>query len=233
MGKDKLRRWAELEAYDFVLQPRFEEVFGKEYHLKGKWRSDFFHNDNPIVIELGCGKGEYTTGMAQLFPANNYIGIDIKGARMWKGARTTAGYKLRNVAFLRTRIEFILSFFGKDEVDEIWITFPDPQARKRRIKKRLTGPLFLNAYKNFLKPGGLVHLKTDNRELFDYTHRVISHNCLKLHAATTDLYNSHINEEVPAIKTHYEKKFLGQGMPITYIRFELNNDIKPDLLEEE
>ena len=173
MGKNKLSKWAEMENWDFVLQPGFDEIFGKDYRLKGKWKNDFFKNENPLVLELGCGKGEYTTGLAMRFPEKNFVGIDIKGARMWRGARTTFEHSLKNVAFLRTRIEFIRSFFGLAEVDELWITFPDPQMKIRRTKKRLTSPIFLNAYRAFLSPGGIVHLKTDNRQLYDYTLKVI------------------------------------------------------------
>lgn len=233
MGKDKLKRWAEMQDFDFVIQPGFDEVFGKEHFLKGRWREEIFRNDNPITLELGCGKGEYTTGLARLFPGRNFIGIDVKGARMWRGARTTADENLGNAAFLRTRIEFIRSFFGRDEVDEIWITFPDPQLKKRRMKKRLSGPLFLNEYKAFLRPGGLVHLKTDSRELYDYTLRLIAHNRLTLHHATDNLYLDFDADNIPDIRTHYEKIFLARGTPITYIRFELDKHIDNDLLETE
>jgi tRNA (guanine-N7-)-methyltransferase len=233
VGKNKLSKWAEMENWDFVLQPGLDEVFGKDYHLKGKWKRDFFRNDNPLVLELGCGKGEYTTGLAMLFPEKNFIGIDIKGARMWRGARTTFDHGLKNVAFLRTRIEFIRSFFGPAEADELWITFPDPQLKKRREKKRLTSPLFLNAYRTFLSPHGIVHLKTDNRQLYDYTLKVLKHNKLKVNVATDNLYESEVEEEILSIKTHYEKIFLQQGTPITYIQFEINNELDPILPEEE
>ncbi|MBE0673853.1 MAG: tRNA (guanosine(46)-N7)-methyltransferase TrmB [Bacteroidales bacterium] len=222
-----------METYDFVLQPGFNEIFGKEYHLKGDWKKGFFKNDNPLVLELGCGKGEYTTGLAMLYPEKNFIGIDIKGARMWRGARSSFEHGLKNVAFLRTRIEFIRSFFGKDEVDEIWITFPDPQLRRRREKKRLTSPLFLNAYRTFLRPGGIVHLKTDNKALHDYTLSVIGENGLTIHVATDNLYESDYAGEILSIKTHYEKMFLREGIPITYIQFELDSEIKPDIIDQE
>lgn len=232
MGKDKLKKWAEIETYDFVIQPGFDEIFGKDHHLKGKWNSEFFRNDHPLVLELGCGKGEYTTGLAMLYPEKNFIGIDIKGARMWRGAKTTREYNLTNVAFLRTRIEFIRSFFAAGEVSEIWITFPDPQFKRRRTKKRLTSPLFLNAYRTFLRPGGIVHLKTDNKALFDYTHDVIKDNGLKLNVATDNLYESDFTGEILAIKTHYEKLFLQEGIPITYLQFELNNPLKNEPVEK-
>lgn len=233
MGKNKLSKWAEMENWDFVLQPGFDEIFGKDYRLKGKWKNDFFKNENPLVLELGCGKGEYTTGLAMRFPEKNFVGIDIKGARMWRGARTTFEHSLKNVAFLRTRIEFIRSFFGLAEVDELWITFPDPQMKIRRTKKRLTSPIFLNAYRAFLSPGGIVHLKTDNRQLYDYTLKVIERNNLKVRVATDNLYESDVAGEILSIRTHYEKMFLQKGIPITYIQFELNNELDPILPEEE
>ncbi len=233
MGKNKLNRWAEMESWGFVLQPGFDEIFGKDYRLKGRWKSDFFRNENPLVLELGCGKGEYTTGLAMRFPEKNFIGIDIKGARMWRGAKTTFEHGLKNVAFLRTRIEFIRSFFGPAEVDEIWITFPDPQMKRRREKKRLTCPLFLNTYRTFLSSGGIVHLKTDNRQLYEYTLKVLAYNNLKVRVATDNLYESDAGDEIRSIRTHYEKIFLQKGIPITYIQFELNNEPDKTLTEEE
>lgn len=232
MGKDKLRKWAEMETWDFVLQPGFDEIFGRDYRLKGKWKSDLFGNSNPLVLELGCGKGEYTTSLAMMYPEKNFIGIDIKGARMWRGARTAHDHGLKNVAFLRTRIEFIRSFFAAGEADEIWITFPDPQMKRRRAKKRLTSPLFLDAYRTFLSPSGIIHLKTDSKPLYDYTMKVISHNRLQVNVATDNLYDGDYAGEILSIKTHYEKLFLQKGIPITYIQFMLNNPVKPDLLEE-
>jgi len=231
MGKGKLKKWAEMSSYEFVIQPEFNEIFGKEFRLKGKWGSEFFGNDKPLVLELGCGKGEYTTGLAMLYPEKNFIGIDIKGARLWRGAKTAHDHKLTNVAFIRTRIEFIKSFFGANEVDEIWITFPDPQFKGRRTKKRLTSPLFLNTYRTFLKPGGIVHLKTDNKPLHEYTLEVIRKNNLKIEVATDNLYESDFTGEILSIKTHYEKLFLLEGIPITYIRFELNNELLYDQFE--
>ena len=154
MGKDKIRRFEENATFRCVVQPEFEEIFRKDYRLKGRWREDFFGNPNPIVLELGCGRGEYTVSLAERFSDRNFIGVDIKGARLWRGAKTATENAMPNVAFLRTRIEFIDSFFAPGEVDEIWITFPDPQLRKNRVKKRLTAPLFLERYARFLKPGG-------------------------------------------------------------------------------
>jgi len=208
-----------MEQYPNVIQPPFEDVFRKDHELKGKWNSRFFNNNNPLVLELGCGKGEYTVGMAGRFPGKNFIGVDIKGARMWKGARTANEQSLSNVGFLRTRIELIESFFDKDEVDEIWITFPDPQLKKRRIKKRLTGSRFLNYYRVILKENGLVHLKTDSRELYDYTMNIIAQNEIKIVDHSTDIYaETRFNENLE-IRTHYEQIFLDAGKKITYICF--------------
>jgi len=219
VGKNKLARWAEMEQMDFVLQPRFEEIYKKDYVLKGRWGEDFFHNEHPIVLELGCGKGEYTVGLAEKFPEKNFIGIDIKGARMWRGAVTTLDKGLKNVAFLRSRIELLHSFFDRGEVSEIWITFPDPQPRKRREKKRLTHPRFLEVYRNILKPGGYVHLKTDNVDMFQYSLEVIRLNDFPLEECTTDLYGEKKDEFVFGIRTFYEKKFLEEGKKICYLRF--------------
>jgi tRNA (guanine-N7-)-methyltransferase len=219
MVKKKLQRFADMETFSNVVQPAFDEVFGKDYHLKGKWNQLFFKNDNPIVLELGCGKGEYTIGLARRFPKKNFIGIDIKGSRMWKGARTANAENLDNVAFLRTHIEMIRSFFREDEIDEIWITFPDPQLKKKR--KRLTSSMFLNAYGGFLKRGGLVHLKTDSTAMYQYTLDLARFNHLPVKINTRDLYHSGIESDILGIQTFYERQFLDQGMKITYLCFEL------------
>lgn len=224
MGKNKLRKWAEMESYHNVVQPRFEDVFRKDHILKGKWKSDFFGNDNPLVLELGCGKGEYTIGMARRFPDTNFLGIDIKGARMWKGAGTAIKETIRNVGFLRTRIELVESFFDSGEVDEIWITFPDPQLKKRRNKKRLTGSRFLNHYRSFLREGGLIHLKTDSRELYDYTLELLKANNLEIVLNSTDLYSEHNIDDILRIRTHYEQIFLDAGRKINYLCFRLDGD---------
>ena len=167
MGKNKLKKFAEMEVLGHVIQPPFDDIFKKDHPLKGKWNPEIFENNNPIVLELGCGKGEYSVGMARAFPNKNFIGVDIKGARMWKGATESHEKGIRNVAFLRTRIELIESFFDKDEVSEIWITFPDPQLKNARAKKRLPGPVFLNKYRSFLVNNGIIHLKTDNDILYN------------------------------------------------------------------
>jgi len=224
MVKKKLQRFADMATFSNVVQPAFDEVFGKDFHLKGNWNGRFFKNGYPIVLELGCGKGEYTTGLARRFPQKNFIGIDIKGARMWKGARTALAGNLNNVAFLRTHIEMIGSFFGTDEIDEIWITFPDPQLKKER--KRLTSSRFLNTYSNFLKKGGLIHLKTDNAVLYQYTLDLARFNQLPVKVNTRDLYHSGIDSDILGIQTFYERQFLDKGMKITYLCFELTDGKK-------
>lgn len=213
-----------MENYTHVIQPRFEDVFRKDHELKGKWKEAFYHNNNPLILELGCGKGEYTIGMARQSPEKNFLGIDIKGARMWKGAKTVDKQSIDNVGFLRTRIELIESFFDRDEVDEIWLTFPDPQLKKRRSKKRLTGSRFLNSYRSFLKKDGLIHLKTDSRELYDYTLNIINKNNLDIIANYPDLYSEKELDENLLIHTHYEQMFLDAGKEITYICFRIDND---------
>lgn len=242
MGKDKLRKFAENLTFANLVQPEFDDIFGKDHPLKGRWAAGFFGNDRPLVLELGCGKGEYTVAQGAANPDKNFIGIDIKGARMWRGAKSATEMGLENVAFLRTRIEFINSFFGPGEVSEVWITFPDPQLKKGREKKRLTSPPFLDRYAKFLAPNGLIHLKTDSRELHDYTLEVIADCDLPLEIASADIYgtsagdNGHApgtagasteppladREPVLQIKTTYERIFLAEGKPITYIRFGLS-----------
>ena len=224
MAKKKLFRFAEMETFDHVIQASFDEVFKKDYKLKGNWNKDFFNNDNPIILELGCGKGEYTVGLAKQNPEINYIGIDIKGARMWRGARTALDEGIKNVAFIRTRVDLINSFFAEDEISEVWVTFPDPQPKK--IYKRLTSTRFLGYYQKLLIENGIVNLKTDSAELYAYTKKVVALNNLKILIDTNDLYNSGIVDNILSIKTFYEQQFLEQGKPITYIKFKLNNSIQ-------
>jgi tRNA (guanine-N7-)-methyltransferase len=246
VGKNKLARWAELESFDNVIQPAIDELPGKDHPVKGKWREKIFRNANPVVLELGCGKGEYTIGLATMFPDKNYVGVDIKGARMWRGAKTSNERNLTNVAFLRTRIEFINSFFSDDEADEIWITFPDPHAGGRNSNKRLTSPWYLNAYRRFLKNKGLVHLKTDNTELFNFTRKIVTHNNLELVLSTTDLYSGNNRDErlsslsryqpeesvlmssfaddILSIRTHYEDMFIKEGSKINFLSFRLDKN---------
>jgi tRNA (guanine-N7-)-methyltransferase len=213
MGKDKLRRFAEVATFANVLQ--LEE--GKP--LKGNWARNHFKNDNPVVLELACGKGEYTVNLARLFPEKNFIGVDYKGNRIWRGAKTALEDNINNVAFLRIQIESILDYFATKEVSEIWITFPDPQPQLSREKKRLTSPRFLEKYKSILKTGGILHLKTDNDDLHEYTFEKINELDLKLHTKTEDLYNSKHANEVLSIKTYYEKKYLATDKNIKYLKF--------------
>lgn len=213
MGKDKLRRFAEVGNFENVLQLDA----GKP--LKGQWGSGFFKNDNPVVLELACGKGEYTVNLARLFPGKNFIGIDYKGNRIWRGAKTALEDGVENVAFLRIQIENLLDYFGPGEVDEIWITFPDPQPQVSREKKRLTSSRFLNKYKLVLKPGGFINLKTDNDALHVYTAEKIAETGMNLHIKTEDLYHSEFADEVLSIKTYYEKKYLLSNKNINYLKF--------------
>jgi len=224
VGKNKLARWTEFGSFENVIQPKITEISGNDHPLKGKWNTEFFRNNNPIILELGCGKGEYSFGLASRFPHNNYIGIDIKGARMWRGAKSANENNLTNIAFLRTRIEFINAFFKSDEIDEIWITFPDPHPGGRNSNKRLTSPWFLNRYRQFIKNSGVIHLKTDNKELFKYTSDVVRFNNLELIIATDELYSGEYADEILSIKTHYEKLFLMKGLPINYISFRLEKE---------
>lgn len=222
-----------MESLDRVFQPSLEEILNRDYSLKGKWSREVFGNEQDLVLELGCGKGEYTVGLARSNPDRNFMGLDIKGARIWTGAKTVQQEKLNNVAFLRTRIDFINSFFARDEVDEIWITFPDPQGKRRRQKKRLPGAHFLNKYRSFLKDGGLIHLKTDNRQLYEDTLELVHFNGLPLEQSSEDIYSEGWTDEVVNIQTYYEQRFLSEGLQINYLRFrlparkeirELNND---------
>lgn len=224
MGKNKLARWNELDSFDNVIQPEIGEVAGKDHPVKGTWNDKIFKNKNPLVLELGCGKGEYTVGLAVRFPGKNFIGVDIKGARMWRGAKTSNEQKLPNVAFLRTRIEFITSFFVTDEVDEIWITFPDPHPGGSNSNKRLTSPWFLNSYRRLLKDKGIIHLKTDNTELFKFTRGVAEFNNLETLVATSDLYSENLSDDILSIRTHYETIFLKAGMKINYTCFRLDKE---------
>ena len=224
MGKHKLTRWAELEKFNNVIQPDSVNRFGNDHPLKGKWKTEIFRNENPVILELACGKGEYTIALSERFPDNNYIGIDIKGARMWRGAKTAHEKELPNAAFLRTRIEFISSFFCEDEIDEIWITFPDPHPGRRNSNKRLTSPWFLNSYRNLLKNNGIIHLKTDNTELYNYTFSLVSHNNLEIIFATDNLYSEKLTAEILSVRTHYENIFLKEGSGISYISFRLDKN---------
>jgi tRNA (guanine-N7-)-methyltransferase len=221
----KLEKFAEFNSFRNCFTLYFENI-QKGLELKGKWHSDYFKNQNPIVLELGCGRGEYTVGLAQNNPDKNYIGVDIKGNRIWTGAKFALDEHLNNVAFVRTRIDFVEHCFDKDEISEIWITFPDPQPQKTRERKRLTNIRFLDRYKKFLKPGGILHLKTDNTGLFEYTLEVIKENGFELLFSTNDLYNNCPagREELINIKTYYEKLHFSKGETIKYCSFKLTNE---------
>jgi len=220
-SKNKLKRFRENESFSNVYQPTREEVVDN-YTLKGKWNKEVFKNDNPIVLELGCGKGEYTIGLAKRFPDKNFIGIDIKGARFWRGAKTSVDEALNNVAFVRIQIELIEFIFGAGEVDEIWITFPDPQIKYKRTKHRLTNTDFLKRYKNILKLGGTVNLKTDSEFMHGYTLGLLHGEGHTVLYANHNVYrNEGAPEEVIGIQTFYESQYLEQNKPITYIKFKI------------
>lgn len=221
-SKNKLRRFKENETFSNVIQPTRDKLVSSNFNLKGQWQSTHFKNNNPIVLELGCGKGEYSVALAQKYPSKNFIGIDIKGARFWRGAKTAVEHGISNVAFLRTQIELIDYAFAENEVDEIWITFPDPQIKYKRTKHRMTNVEFLKRYKKILKPDGVVNLKTDSEFMHGYTlgllhgagHQVLyaNHNVYKQEGSPEDVTN---------IQTFYESQYLEQNKPITYIRFKI------------
>ena len=221
MGKDKLWRFSEIQRFPNVTEAPFSETFPQ----KGKWKEEIFKNEKPIVLELGCGKGEYAVGLGKMFPEKNFLGIDIKGNRIYIGAKEALENNMDNVQFLRTRIDFIENFFEEDEIDEIWLTFSDPQPKKPR--KRLTSPLFIGRYRKFLKKNGLVHVKTDSDILFEYTEEQIKEEGYKCHTLTWDLYGSFQNKltdkekEIFKIKTHYEELFTSKGSVIKYCCFEI------------
>jgi tRNA (guanine-N7-)-methyltransferase len=217
VGKGKLLKFSEMKSFSHVLQPGFNQIFDKDFYLKGKWSQSFFGNDNPIVLELGCGKGEYTTGLAEQNPFINYIGVDIKGARIWRGAKTAKDKGLKNVAFIRTSIDHISSFFAEHEISEIWLTFSDPQPKKP--KKRLSSSVFLNRYKNFLKHGSIIHLKTDNALLYEYSLALARVNHFKINYSSSNVYEDDMPLVVKQIQTFYEKQFLAEGKNIHYLEF--------------
>ncbi|MFA6728270.1 MAG: tRNA (guanosine(46)-N7)-methyltransferase TrmB [Prevotella sp.] len=226
MGKGKLAKFAEMETFKNVFQYPYSVVENVPFEMKGHWRETCFHNLQPIVLELGCGKGEYTVELARLYPKVNFIGVDIKGARMWTGARKALEEGLDNVAFLRTNIEIINRFFSQDEVQEIWLTFSDPQMKNAR--KRLTSTFFLNRYRDFLIDGGLIHLKTDSHFLFTYTQELVKVNHLALLFSTQDLYHEKGLDEdtrhILDIQTYYERMWIERGIPIKYMKFRLSRE---------
>lgn len=226
MGKGKLAKFADMETYDNVFQYPFSVIDNVPFEMKGKWREQYFHNDHPIVLELGCGKGEYTVELAKLYPEMNFIGVDIKGARMWTGATQALREGLRNVAFLRTNIEIIERFFAEDEVQEIWLTFSDPQMKNPR--KRLTSTYFIARYRKFLTDGGLIHLKTDSNFLFTYTNYMVEKNHLPVDFRTEDLYHivnleeqGNLDPKVLSIQTYYESMWIARGLNIKYMKWHL------------
>lgn len=220
MGKNKLKKFGEMATFPNVFQYPFAALQESGFPMRGKWGETYFGNDAPIVLELGCGKGEYTVGLAKRFPDRNFIGVDIKGARMWTGAKQAVEEKIKNAAFLRTNIELIASFFAPGEVSEIWITFPDPQMKK--ASKRLTSTRFMSLYREILADGGLIHLKTDSPFLYAYTKAMIEVNAFKEEAATDDLYHSDCAGSIREIQTFYERQWLSRGLSIKYLCWHLD-----------
>lgn len=212
-----------MEGFEHVVQAPFGKVKDADFRLKGNWAASFFKNNNPVVVELGCGKGEYTVEMAEKFPDKNFIGVDIKGARIWKGAKQSLEKGLKNVGFLRTNIEIIGQFFAPCEAEEIWITFPDPQMKK--TNRRLTSVFFLSRYRQFLSPDGIVHLKTDSNFLYQFSCAVAGKNNFEIIAQTDNLYESDLLNDILKIKTFYEKQWLGRGITIKYLAFRLHGNL--------
>ncbi|UKK51620.1 tRNA (guanosine(46)-N7)-methyltransferase TrmB [Prevotella sp. E13-17] len=232
MSKGKLAKFADMETYENVFQYPYSVVDEVPFEMRGRWREDYFHNDNPIVLELGCGKGEYAVELAKLYPNKNFIGVDIKGARMWTGATRALKEGQKNVAFLRTNIEIIDRFFAPNEVQEIWLTFSDPQMKNPR--KRLTSTYFMERYRRFLIDKGIIHLKTDSNFLFTYTGYMIDKNQLPVIVKTEDLYhdNQIDDKELLSIQTYYESMWLARGLNIRYVKFQLPHDgqlFEPDV----
>ena len=219
-SKNKLKRFNQNLTFPNVIQPSREELIENKYPLKGNWRKDFFKNENPIVLELGCGKGEYSVYLAKENLYKNFIGIDLKGARFWAGAKESLTLELTNVAFIRAQIELVSDLFSENEIDEIWITFPDPQIKYKRTKHRLTNPQFLAKYKNILKPEGFIHLKTDSEYMHGYTLGLLEGMGIEVEYAHHDLYtNPYAPKEASAVQTYYEKIYLEENKPITYLKF--------------
>lgn len=227
----KIKRFDEMREFPHVFEPDGNAILTADYEMKGHWNERFFGNDKPIILELGCGRGEYTVALAKRSPEHNFIGVDIKGARMWKGARESLKLELGNVAFLRCRIEFLFRMFAANEVSEIWITFPDPQAQKPR--KRLISSRFINMYLDMLVDNGRIHLKTDSQLLHEYTLSLLKWNGIGPDRCTADLYRSELADEVLSIRTHYESGFLMQGKPITYVSFVPDHSRRLTELREE
>lgn len=230
MGKDKLRRFRENLTFPHLFQPSYHDTLQGKFPMRGRWREEFFRNSHPITLELGCGRGEYTIALASQNPQRNYIGMDIKGARLWYGGKVAHERQMPNVAFLRGHIETVSHLFAPGEVDEVWITFPDPQLKMRRAKKRLTSPGFLSLYHQFLRPQGVIHLKTDSLELHEYTLGVAQSIGAQVQAAYANI-DPHL-ESQPALRipTRYEQKFRAEGKPITYLAITLPRQMPPAAL---
>ena len=224
MSKGKLAKFADMAAFPHVFEYPFSVVDNVPFEMRGAWNERFFKNDHPIVLELGCGRGEYTVGLGRLFPEKNFIGVDIKGARMWSGAKESVETGMTNVAFLRTNIEIIDRFFAPGEVSEIWLTFSDPQMKK--ATKRLTSTYFMERYRRFLVDNGLIHLKTDSNFMFTYTRYMVEHNHLPVEVLTDDLYHSGLADEILSIRTYYEQQWLDRGLNIKYLRFRLPHEVE-------
>ncbi|MDL2212544.1 tRNA (guanosine(46)-N7)-methyltransferase TrmB [Bacteroides sp. OttesenSCG-928-D19] len=222
MGKNKLQKFADMASYPHVFEYPYSVADNIPFDMKGNWHRDFFKNNNPIVLELGCGRGEYTVGLGRMFPDKNFIAVDIKGARMWSGASESLQEGMKNVAFLRTNIEIIDRFFAADEVSEIWLTFSDPQMKK--ATKRLTSTYFMNRYRRFLKDNGIIHVKTDSNFMYTYTRYMIEENKLPVEFITDDLYHSDLADDILSIKTYYEQQWLDRGLSIKYLKFMLPHE---------
>lgn len=233
MGKNKLKKFAEMKGFGCVVESPREALVEKEFELKGKWKGDFFRSNSPLTLELGCGKGEYTVGLARKHYERNFIGVDIKGARIYTGAKEVETSGIPNAGFVRTTIDLLPFMFGENEVSELWITFPDPQMKK--VNKRLTGTRFLQSYRLFMPPTGIVNLKTDSPFLFEYTRRVAAENDLKVLRESSDIYGEIGFEDITDIKTHYECQWLSRGKKIKYLQFEIGEGelTEPDVSDLE
>jgi tRNA (guanine-N7-)-methyltransferase len=229
MGKNKLQKFADMATYPHVFQHPYTEIQDRPFDMKGKWNELFFGNNHPIIIELGCGRGEYAVNLARMYPDKNFIAVDIKGARMWTGATESLNEGMKNIAFLRTDIEIIDRFFGENEVSEIWLTFPDPQMKN--LKKRLTSTWFLSRYQTFMIDNGIINLKTDSNFMFNYTKSLVEKNNLSVLYMTDDLYHEDVVNDVLNIKTYYEQQWLGRGITIKYLQFQLQKSLlkEPDI----
>ncbi len=229
MGKDKLKKFEAIKNYHNVFEPVISFTERQDFEMKGVWGEKYFQNENPIILELGCGKGEYTVALSQKYQDKNFIGIDIKGARIWRGATTAVEKNIKNVAFLRTRVDLLDTYFAENEVSEIWLTFPDPQPVKQQ--KRLSSAFFLNLYREVLINNGVIHLKTDSKLLHFYTAKLLEFNKIIPNISTDNLYHSGINDDILSVRTHYEKIFMEKGKNITYLNFNLDKNVVIEEIE--